>query len=94
MTDVPLQRAEQTFKVFMLSRTGVFGFIFVVLNLMLFFIVIRPVTSLSTIADEVSLGNMEAPEFTVKGKDEIGTLAGSFDRMRKSLVKALKMLEE
>lgn len=93
-TDVPLQRAEKTFKVFMLSLTGVFGFIFVVLNLMLFFIVIRPVTSLSTIADEVSLGNMEAPEFTVKGKDEIGTLAGSFDRMRKSLVKALKMLEE
>ena len=93
-TDVPLQRAEKTFKVFMLSLRGVFGFIFVVLNLMLFFIVIRPVTSLSTIADEVSLGNMEAPEFTVKGKDEIGTLAGSFDRMRKSLVKALKMLEE
>jgi protein-histidine pros-kinase len=93
-TDVPLQRAEKTFNVFMLSLTGVFGFIFVVLNLMLFFIVIRPVTRLSTIADEVSLGNMEAPEFTVKGKDEIGTLAGSFNRMRKSLVKALKMLEE
>jgi HAMP domain-containing protein len=93
-TDVPLQRAEKTFKVFMLSLTGVFAFIFIVLNLMLYYIVIRPVTRLSHLADEVSMGNMEAPDFTVKGKDEISALAGSFDRMRKSLVKAFKMLEE
>jgi HAMP domain-containing protein len=93
-TEVPLQRAEKTFKVFMLSLTGVFAFIFIVLNLMLFFIVIRPVTRLSKLADEVSLGNMEAAEFNVGGKDEIGALAGSFDRMRKSLVKAFTMLEE
>jgi HAMP domain-containing protein len=93
-TDVPLQRAEKTFKVFMLSLTGVFAFIFIVLNLMLYYIVIRPVTRLSHLADEVSMGNMEAPDFTVKGRDEISALAGSFDRMRKSLVKAFKMLEE
>jgi HAMP domain-containing protein len=93
-TDVPLQRAEKTFKVFMLSLTGVFAFIFIVLNLMLFYIVIRPVTRLSHLADEVSMGNMEAPDFAIKGKDEIGALASSFDRMRKSLVKAFKMLEE
>ena len=60
----------------MVSLTGVFAFIFIVLNLMLFYIVIRPVTRLSQLADEVSMGNMEAPEFTVKGKDEIGALAG------------------
>jgi len=93
-TEVPLARANKTFKVFMISLTAVFAFIFIVLNLMLSYMVIRPVTKLSKLADEVSLGNMEAAEFNVSAKDEIGALASSFDRMRKSLVKALKMLEE
>jgi len=56
--------------------------------------VIRPVTRLSRIADEVSLGNLDAPEFASKGKDEIAILAGSFNRMRTSLVQAMKMLGE
>jgi protein-histidine pros-kinase len=56
--------------------------------------VIRPVTRLSSIADEVSLGKSDAPEFPVKGRDEIATLSGSFNRMRRSLVQAMKMLEE
>jgi HAMP domain-containing protein len=30
----------------------------------------------------------------VKSHDEVGVLAGSFNRMRISLVKAMKMLEE
>ncbi|HVK56184.1 MAG TPA: DUF3365 domain-containing protein, partial [Burkholderiales bacterium] len=90
-TEVPLARANKTFKVFMISLTAVFAFIFIVLNLMLSYMVIRPVTKLSKLADEVSLGNMEAAEFNVSAKDEIGALASSFDRMRKSLVKALKM---
>jgi protein-histidine pros-kinase len=77
----------------MLSLTGVFLFIFVALNLMLSFIVIRPVTHLAALADQVSLGNLEVPEFPT-GRDEIGGLAAAFGRMHKSLVKAMKMLEE
>lgn len=91
---VPVKRADDTFKVFMISLTAVFVFIFVALNLMLLFIVIRPVTTLSRIADQVSLGTLDAPDFPIKGKDEIAVLAGSFNRMRTSLVKAMKMLEE
>ena len=60
---------------------------------MLFRSVIHPVARLSKIADQVSLGNLDAPEFKTRGRDEIGTLAQSFDRMRKSLVQAMKMLE-
>ena len=93
-TDVPLARANNTFKVFMLSLTAVFAFIFIVLNVMLLFMVIRPVTQLSKLADEVSLGNLDVEEFHSKSKDEIGALTNSFDRMRKSLVRAFKMLEE
>ncbi len=49
---------------------------------------------MSRIADEVSKGNMEAPEFSGRGRDEISILAASFNRMRRSLEKAMKMLEE
>ena len=91
---VPVKRAEDTFRVFLISLTAVFAFIFVALNLMLLFMVIRPVTRLSQIADQVSLGKLDAPEFRIKGKDEIAILAGSFNRMRTSLVQAMKMLEE
>ncbi len=91
---VPLEQARKAFQTFMGSLVGVFLFIIIVLNLMLRSIVIRPVTKMSRIADEVSKGNMEAPEFSERGKDEISVLARSFNRMRRSLEKAMKMLEE
>jgi protein-histidine pros-kinase len=78
----------------MISLTGVFVFIFIALNLMLYFIVIHPVRKLSHVADQVSLGTLDAPGFAAKGKDEIAALAGSFERMRTSLVQAMKMLGE
>jgi protein-histidine pros-kinase len=90
---VPIARANAAFRTFMLSLTGVFVFIFVALNLMLWYTVIRPVTRLSQVADQVSQGdNMEAPNFEVRSRDEIGVLAQSFNRMRKSLVQAMTML--
>jgi protein-histidine pros-kinase len=92
-TAVPIQRAEAAFRVFMVSLTIVFLLIGLALNLMLWRMVIRPVSRLSKLADEVSLGNMDAPEFSVRSRDEIGTLAESFNRMRKSLVQAMRMLE-
>ena len=91
---LPIARADDTFKVFMVSLSAIFGLIFLALNLMLYVMVIRPVTRLSAIADEVSLGKSDAPEFDARGKDEIATLAGSFNRMRRSLVQAMKMLED
>jgi protein-histidine pros-kinase len=93
-TAVPVDRANAAFKTFMTSLTAVFVLIGVVLNLMLLAMVIRPVTKLSRLADEVSLGNMDVPDFRVRGRDEIATLADSFNRMKKSLVQAMKMLEE
>lgn len=90
---VPLERANRAFSVFMTMLTGVFVLIGLALNLMLWKLVIQPVSRLSKIADRVSLGELEAPEFTARSGDEIGTLADSFARMRKSLVQAMKMLD-
>jgi HAMP domain-containing protein len=90
---VPFARANRAYQTFMLSLTIVFVVIAIALNLMLYFTVIRPVTRLSTLADQVSLGNMDVPDFAVQRRDEIGVLAESFNRMRKSLVEAMKLLE-
>jgi HAMP domain-containing protein len=90
---VPLQRADRAFRVVMGLLTGVFVLIGLALNLMLWKLVIQPVSRLSKLSDRVSLGELDAPEFTVDSKDEIGTLAHSFSRMRKSLVQAMKMLD-
>jgi HAMP domain-containing protein len=90
---LPVQRAKTAFKGFMISLAGVFVLIFLALNAMLIVLVTRPVRRLSSIADEVSLGNMDAPKFQMSGNDEIANLAQSFSRMRKSMAEALKMLE-
>lgn len=90
---VPIARAEKTFTAFMGSLALVFVAIFVLLNVMLYTMVIRRVTNLAGIADQVSLGNMEAGEFKSKSRDEIGTLTEAMGRMKASLVQAMKMLE-
>jgi len=93
-TEVPIARANAAFKTFMVSLTVVFAFIFIALNLMLWYMVIRPVTRLSKFADQVSQGDdMDVPDFAVGSSDEIGVLTQSFNRMKKSLFQAMKMLD-
>ena len=89
---VPLARADNTFRVFITSLVGIFLAIGVVLNLMLWAMVIRPVTKLSRLADRVSLGEADAPEFNIRSRDEIGRLSDSLSRMRRSLEQAMTML--
>jgi HAMP domain-containing protein len=90
---VPMARAHAAWTLFMGMLSGVFALIATVLNLMLWWLVIRPVTRLARIADRVSLGELAAPAFQAGARDEIGRLAQSFSRMRKSLVQALRMLD-
>ncbi len=90
---LPIQRANHTFKVFMLLLTLVLIVTFILINVMLHSIVIRRVKALAKSADDVSLGQVESAEFKDKSKDEIGTLTQALGRMNKSLVQAIKMLE-
>lgn len=92
-TAVPFERAKSAFQTFMLSLTAVFLLIGLALNFMLWRMVIAPVTRLSRVADQVSMGDMDAPDFPVNQTDEIGSLAQSLTRMRQGLVQAMKMLE-
>jgi len=90
---VPVQRANYTFRVFLVSLGLIFLLAIAALNLMLYGLVIRRVKRLARTADEVSLGNLDAGEFHSRTKDEIGVLTDALGRMKTSMVQALKMLE-
>jgi protein-histidine pros-kinase len=91
--EVPLKRANTTLKSFVYLLVALFLFLFVIINVLLVALVVRPVRKLAAIADQVSLGTMDAPEFPTKGTDEIAALGRSFNRMRRSLVEALNLLQ-
>lgn len=91
---VPLKLAQEGFQNFMVSLGSVFLITLALLNGVLFYAVIRPIRQLSAAADRISLGKVEdSPELQVKGSDEVSMLAASFNRLRRSLVTALGMIE-
>lgn len=93
-TDVPVRSANRAFVTFMASLIAVFAAVFIALNLMLSALIIKPIQRMASTADAVSTGNFDVPEVAAKGQDEISVLGASFNRMRRSLQKAMKMLED
>lgn len=91
---LPFDRANRAFVTMMVGLAAVFLVMLGLLNILLHLLIIRPVRRISAAASEVSLGNMEAPEVALCGHDEIASLAESFNRMRRSLANALKLLEQ
>ena len=90
---VPIAMADRGFRELVVYLALVFAASMVLLDLVVVFGVVRPLRRLAAMADEISLGKMDVAELPVKGSDEIAVLAGSFNRMRRSLERALKMLE-
>jgi HAMP domain-containing protein len=90
---VAFAKARRLFLVLMGGLAAVFAATLLLLNLLLHFLIVRPVRKISSVAGEVSLGNLDIPEYQPKGRDEIASLASSFNRMRRSLVDAMKLLE-
>ena len=73
--------------------SAIFLVLMVLLNVLLSRLVITPVTQMSKIAEAVSMGDNSQSEYTLESADEIGSLSKSFNRMRRSLDNAMKMLE-
>lgn len=90
---VPLENANQAFRTFMVSLAAVFLAVSVVLNLMLSALIIGPVSRMSAAADKISTGDFDQPEFPDDGRDEVAVLASAFNRMRRSLEKAMQMID-
>jgi HAMP domain-containing protein len=89
---VPLRLARSNLYAIMVGLTSVFAVMLIMLNLLLHFFIIVPVRRMAKLANEISLGKMDAPEFMFRSRDEIGSLATSFNRMRRSLITAMGML--
>jgi len=90
---VSYDRAKQTRLLFLEIYFWVLIVVGTALNVGLSLIVTGPVRRMSRIAEEVSLGRSDAPEFHRRGSDEIARLGQSFTRMRRSLEQALRMLQ-
>ena len=90
---VPIKNAQHAFLTFIGSLAAIFALAFMALNVMLTRIIVRPVARMAKAADQVSVGNFEVPEFAEAGKDEIAQLGRAFNRLRRSLQTAMKMIE-
>ena len=97
IVNVPLSitraQADRVFTTFMGSLAGVFLALFLAVHLALRWLVLRPLRRMSQAAERVSTGDFTEPEFAGRGHDEIALLGQSFDRMRRSLAKAMDMLQ-
>jgi len=91
---VPLARAYSSLLWLMGALAVAFLVILLIVDTLLRALVVKPVIGISEMASEVSMGRLDAPEYTRSSRDEIGSLASSFNRMRRSLQNAMKMLED
>lgn len=86
--------AARAFRAFIFSLVAVFAAVFLVVNAVMLVLVVRPVRQIARVAERLSLGDMTAEGFPRRGAEEIASLSRSFNRMRKSLDKALRLLEK
>ena len=92
---VPVEEVFKSFNQSFVAILGVLGIIFtaiiIAINLLLKKTVLRRIKRIATVAEQVSVGDMDA-DFGKQSKDEIGALAEAFNRMKYSLEIALNML--
>jgi HAMP domain-containing protein len=93
-TSVAEAAAMTAFRSLMICMGSLSALTLLLLNLALYVTVIRPVSRLSKVADEISHGNLEIQMPGTKGSDEIAMLGQSFNRMYVSLTKAMRLLED
>jgi HAMP domain-containing protein/type II secretory pathway pseudopilin PulG len=91
--EVVQDRAWQNLQLFAVTLGMIFLVLMILLNVLLGRLVITPVSRMARLAEAVSMGDNTADEFVLSGKDEIASLTQSFNRMRRSLDNAMKMLE-
>jgi methyl-accepting chemotaxis protein len=92
--DLPIRNANRAFVTFMSSLAVVFTVLFVLLNVMLTLFIVQPITQLSHSAEMISKGRLDVPDFADKGRDEVSQLGQAFNRMRRSLEKAIALIDK
>jgi protein-histidine pros-kinase len=93
-TTVPLDVAREAFAKMIIALVVFAAIALAVLDLVLASLVLRPIKRIGEQADDISQGKIEGEDIIVKGNDEIASLAKSFNRMTRSLIKMMKLLEQ
>ena len=91
---VPLANAERAYHQLLLFLALTMLVALMALDAGVYWFVIRPLRIVSDTADRISRGEKNVSPVKIEGRDEIATVAASFNRMQLSLAKALKMFEE
>ncbi len=86
--------AQKTFYSFLAALALLFLFLFIVLNITIRKLILKPVTIMTSMADNLSKGNIAGNEIEISGKDEIADLSRSFNRMRRSVIKIIQILRK
>jgi protein-histidine pros-kinase len=84
---------DHSFVEVMCIIAGALAMFWLGLNAALYFLCLRPLQRIARIADTLSLGQTSTEDFPTRGPVEITGLGASFSRMRRSLDKALKLLQ-
>jgi HAMP domain-containing protein len=96
--EAALKRADATYRIFLISMTSLFGVLFVVANLLIYLIVVKPIKRITAVAERVSGGDLSV-DFDSKGmpkgeNNEVAVLARAFERMRRSLERSMALLHQ
>jgi HAMP domain-containing protein len=89
---VPIRNAKEAFSILLVYLVISVIATIAVLDIGVYFIVIRPLRLVSDAADRISKGETNPEPLPVNGSDEIATVTSSFNRMQVSLAKAFKLL--
>jgi HAMP domain-containing protein len=89
---VPIELANTGLRNLLITLGTIFFATIALIDIGMYFIVIRPLRKVSHAADRISTGEIDLPPLPVKGKDEIAEVTTSFNRMHTSLKKAMELL--
>jgi protein-histidine pros-kinase len=97
LVSVPMAAALRSAHANLASAMGVllaiFAGLILALNLLLQFVILNPIGRIVRVATAASLGRPVEENLVLTGRDEIGELSRAFQRMRRSLEEAMKMLD-
>jgi methyl-accepting chemotaxis protein len=91
---LPIRNANRAFVTFISSLAVVFAVLFIILNVMLTQLIVEPITQLSQAAEQISKGRLDIAELPAQGRDEMAQLGEAFNRMRRSLEKAISLIDK
>ncbi len=91
---LPLKIADQGLIQLTIDLFAIFTIVILLIDLGLYIIVIRPLRTISESANRISQGEMDLPQLTIRGSDEVTEVTRSFNRMHTSLKKAMDLLNE